>query len=55
MLHSRPLVLGDMSEELDVGEGQLGDGAHAAAHPAAVEGVGGAGRHLLGGQDRQQA
>ena len=44
-----------MSEELDVGEGKLGDGAHAAAHPAAVEGVGGAGRHLLGGQDRELA
>ena len=44
-----------MSEELDVGEGELGDGAHAAAGAAAVERVGGAGGHLLGRQDRQLA
>ena len=49
--YSRPLVLGDVSEELDVGEGQLGDGSHAAAGAAAGQRVGCAGSHLLGGED----
>ena len=40
-----------MSEELNVGEGELGDGAHAAAGAAAGQGVGGAGGHLLGRED----
>ena len=43
---SRPLVLGDVSKELDVGVGQLGDGAHAASGASAGERVGGAGGHL---------
>ena len=42
-LVGRPLVLRDVSEELDVGVGQLGDGAHA-AHAAAR--VWSAGSHL---------
>ena len=33
----RPLVLRDVSEELDVGVGQLSDGAHAAASAATGE------------------
>merc|ERR1719458_1767864 len=43
-----PLVLGHMSEELDVGVGELGDGAHAAPSAATGERVGSAGSHLLG-------
>ena len=43
---SRPLVLGDVSKELDVSVGQLGDGAHAATGTSTGQGVGSAGGHL---------
>ena len=43
--HLRPLILGHVPEELDVGQGELGDGAHAG------QGVGGAGGHLPGCED----
>ena len=44
-----------MSEELDVGVSELGDGSHAAANTSAGERVGGAGGYLLRGQSGQAA
>ena len=48
-----PVVLGDVTEQLEVSVTQLGDGAHTASSTATGESVGGAGGHLLAGQGGQ--
>jgi hypothetical protein len=45
-LYLRVVLLSGVSEELDVGVAELGDGTHATAGAAAGQGIRGAGRHL---------
>jgi hypothetical protein len=49
----RVVCLSRVSEELDVGVSELGDGSPASTGSSAGEGVGGAGGDLLGGEGRQ--
>ena len=53
--HLRVILLGGVSEELDVGVSELGDRSHAAANTSAGERVGGAGGYLLRGKGGQAA
>ena len=48
--HVGPVLLLHGAEQLEVVEAELGDGAHAAARPAAAQRVRGAGGHLARAQ-----